>query len=384
MISPASAAAVEAAADLAGAYVHIPFCARVCPYCDFTVVAGRDEVIDRYIAALERDIASMPPWRPLDAVFVGGGTPSRVSPALLERVLTALGDRHGVVTGAEVTIEANPEDIDQAAAEALRRAGFTRISLGVQSFDDAVLADLGRLHDAQTATRAVRAAVDSEFDSVSVDLIFGSPVETAASWDHSLAAVIELEPDHVSAYSLTVEPGTLLWKRVRAGAESPDGDGQADRWERAEAALAAAGYERYEVSNHALPGHHCRYNAAVWGQGEYLAFGVGAHGFRDGVRTANVRRLDTYMDRVERGIGPVQTAEVVEGWAREQERLLLGLRRAAGVEPGEAGEALVASPAGARLVEFGVISIDGGRLRVDRPLLTDEVLRVVLSLDPPG
>jgi putative oxygen-independent coproporphyrinogen III oxidase len=384
VISPASAAAVEAAADLAGSYVHIPFCARVCPYCDFTVVAGRDDVIDRYVTALELDVASGPGWRPLDAVFVGGGTPSRLPASRLGRILEALGEKHGLAAGAEVTVEANPEDIDEAAATALREVGFTRISLGVQSFDDTVLSDLGRMHDAGTATRAVRAALAAGFESVSVDLIFGSPVETPASWDRTLAAAVELNPDHVSAYALTVEPGTVLWKQVRAGAESPDGDIQADRWERAGAVLGEAGYERYEVSNHARPGHHCRYNATVWGQGEYVAYGVGAHGFRDGVRTANVRRLDTYLDRVERGLGPVQSSEVVDGWAREQERLLLGLRRTAGAELGAGGRAFAESPAGRRLLELGIVSVAGGRIRVDRPLLTDEVLRVVLSLAAPA
>jgi coproporphyrinogen III oxidase-like Fe-S oxidoreductase len=145
-----------------------------------------------------------------------------------------------------------------------------------------------------------------------------------------------------------------------------------------ERSLGEAGYERYEVSNHARPGHHCRYNAAVWGQAEYLAFGVGAHGFRDGVRTANVRRLDTYLDRVERGFGPVQSSEVVDGWAREQERLLLGLRRTAGAELGAGGRALAESPAGRRLLELGDRQRWRRAVRVDRPLLTDEVLRVVL------
>jgi oxygen-independent coproporphyrinogen-3 oxidase len=148
--------------------------------------------------------------------------------------------------------------------------------------------------------------------------------------------------------------------------------------------LAGAGFERYEVSNHARPGHHCRYNAAVWAQAEYLAFGVGAHGYRHGVRTVNVRRLDTYIDRVERGIGPVQASDPVEGWAKEQERLFVGLRRTGGVEPGVGGRALLASEAGARLVEHGVIVLSGDRLVVSRPLLTDEVLRTVLALEPPG
>lgn len=384
MISAASVAAIDAAAGIASAYVHIPFCARVCPYCDFTVVAGRDDVTDRYLSALAVDIGSTPPWRPLDAVFVGGGTPSRVGPERLAEVLSAIRAHHGLAAGAEVTLEANPEDIGPGVAERLVEAGFTRISLGVQSFDDQVLRDLGRIHDSGQAARSVEEALGAGFSSVSVDLMFGSPVETDESWRRSLSTAVALGPHHVSTYSLTVEPGTVLWKQVRRGAEEPDPDAQADRWEIAATLLAEQGYERYEVSNHALEGHHCRYNAAVWAHAEYLAFGVGAHGFRNGVRTVNVRRLDTYIERIERGLGPVQSSDPVEGWAREQERLFVGLRRTGGVELGQGGRALVASEQGRRLLELGVIGVTEERLVIVRPLLTDEVLRAVLGTEPPA
>ncbi len=382
MISSASAASVEAAADLASAYVHIPFCARICPYCDFTVVAGRDDDVDRYVAALVRDIESTPPWRALDAVFVGGGTPSRIGPARLSRILEAIRANHGILEGAEVTLESNPEDLDYETASELVSIGFTRISIGVQSFDDLVLKALGRVHTGVQAVAATEAVLTVEFESVSIDLIFGSPAETTESWRASLQTAIDLAPQHVSAYSLTVEPGTLLWKEVRRGAAEPDADVQADRWEMATDLLGQAGYERYEVSNFARPGHHCRYNAAVWGHAEYLAFGVGAHGFRDGIRTANVRRLDTYLDRVEQGIGPIQTSDVIDGWPAEIERLFVGLRRTNGVEIGVGGEALMTSAAGVRLAEHGVIAIQENRLVVTRPLLTDEVLRTLLALSP--
>jgi putative oxygen-independent coproporphyrinogen III oxidase len=302
----------------------------------------------------------------------------------LADVLAALRSHHGLAPGAEVTLEANPEDIDPEVGRRLVEAGFNRISLGVQSFDDQVLGELGRIHDGEGAARAVAAALQAGFSSVSVDLIFGSPAETDESWRRSLATAIALGPHHVSTYSLTVEPGTVLWKQVRRGAMEPDPDVQADRWEMAEELLAAGGYERYEVSNHALPGHHCRYNAAVWAHAEYLAFGVGAHGFRGGVRTVNVRRLDTYIDRIERGLGPVQSSDPVDGWAGEQERLFVGLRRTTGVELGQGGRALVASEEGRRLLELGVIRVADDRLVVVRPLLTDEVLRTVLGIDPPA
>ncbi|MDX1448987.1 MAG: radical SAM family heme chaperone HemW [Acidimicrobiia bacterium] len=384
MISPASAAAVEAAAALRTAYVHIPFCGRVCPYCDFTVVAGRDDLADRYLAALVSEIESVIPWGPLDAVFIGGGTPSRFGPDRIERVIAALADHHGLRDAAEVTMEANPEDIDPGSAQAFHRSGVTRLSVGVQSFDDEVLVSLGRTHDSHRARAGVEAGLAAGFESVSIDLIYGTPNETDRSWEHTLRTALDIRPPHISAYSLTVEPGTVLWKEVRRGAPEPDPDVQADRWELTEQVLGDAGYERYEVSNHALPGHHCRYNAAVWAHAEYLAFGVGAHGYRDGVRTANVRRLDTYLARVSQGIGPVQSSDLVTGWAAEQERLLVGLRRAGGVVPGAGGTELLASDRGRRLLELGVIEVDGERLVVRRPLLTDEVLRAVLELDPPA
>lgn len=384
MISATSAALVEAAAGLRTGYVHIPFCARVCPYCDFTVVAGRDDVADRYLAALLAEIRSVVAWGPLDAVFIGGGTPSRFGPERIGAVIGAVADHHGLAAGVEVSMEANPEDVDAESAARFASAGVTRLSLGVQSFDDEVLHALGRAHSAARAAAATESALLAGFESVSVDLIYGTPRESDESWRSTLTTAVDLGPQHVSAYSLTVEPGTVFWRDVRRGADAPDPDVQADRWEMADAVLSDSGYERYEVSNYALPDHHCRYNAAVWGHAEYLGFGVGAHAFRDGVRTVNVRRLDTYLDRVEREIGAVQSSDVVSGWSAEQERLFVGLRRSAGVEPGVGGRALLESAAGKRLVDAGVLAVWNGRLVVARPLLTDEVLRAVLAVEPPG
>jgi putative oxygen-independent coproporphyrinogen III oxidase len=287
-----------------------------------------------------------------------------------------------LVEDAEITVEANPEDWDAELGGALVEAGFTRVSLGVQSFDPVVLADLGRVHTPDQAAEAVEAARAVGFASVSLDLIFGSPAETAASWEATLRTAVELGPDHLSTYALTVEPGTELWRRVRSGGGGPDPDVQADRWEAAQVTLSRAGLVRYEVSNHARPGHACRYNLSVWGRGEYLGFGLGAHGYRDGLRRRNVRRLDTYLQRVESGIGPVQAADRVAGWEAEQERLMLGLRRAAGVAAGPGGRRLLASPAGERLLTAGVIESRGDRIIVARPLLTDEVVRAVLAVGP--
>ena len=371
-------------ADLASqwksAYVHIPFCAQVCPYCDFAVVEGADDQMEAYIDALVAEIETEADWHTLDAVFVGGGTPSRVPVGGLKRVLDALSDRFGLADDAEVSLEANPEDWIPELSSGLVECGFNRVSFGVQSFDAVVLGALGRRHDPDQATAAIRMASASGFGSVSADLIFGHPAETAESWSASLDHVVDSGVDHVSTYSLTVEPGTVLWKDVRNGAPAPDADVQADRWEAADDRLSSAGYRRYEVSNAARPGHACRYNLSVWGQGEYLGFGLGAHGYRDGVRSRRVRRLDIYIDRARSGVGPIQATDVIEGWDKELERLMLGLRRTSGVSAGDGGAALLSSDAGERLLSAGVFEVSAERLVVTRPLLTDEVIRAVLDL----
>lgn len=374
-------------ADQAGGwrsvYLHIPFCEEVCPYCDFAVVAGRDHLVSRYGEALLTEIGSAPAWGPLDAVNFGGGTPSRMPADWLERILRELSSRFGVREGAEVSLEANPEDWTPQKAESLAAAGFNRVSLGAQSFDTEVLSYLGRRHTPAQIVGAVAAAREGGFTSVNLDLIMGSPPESASSWTGTLRRALETDPEHLSTYSLTVEPGTVLWKSVRAGACSPDPDRQAGCWEEADRECARAGLVRYEVSNAARPGHPCRYNLSVWGQGEYLGFGNGAHSFRDGRRWENLRGLDRYLDALEAGRSPNRRIELIEGWTAETERVLLGIRRTAGVRAGRAGRALWNSPRGRQLHRAGVIGLQGDRLVVERPLLTDEVSRAVLALPPP-
>jgi len=365
-----------------GAYVHIPFCRRVCPYCDFAVVAGRDDLRDRYVDALIAEIGMAEPFPggPLDAVSFGGGTPSRLTAGSLARVMEALAARFGVASDAEVSLEANPEDWDQALASGLVAAGFTRVSLGAQSFDPLVLADLGRAHTPEDARRAAGIAGGAGFTSINLDLIFGSPAETEVSWERSVAAALECGVDHLSTYALTVERGTALSKAVLGGGAAPDPDTQADRYEAMLGPVGEAGLFRYETSNHARRGHACRYNLLTWAQGEYDAFGTGAHRHRDGTRSWNVRRIDRYLERVEEGSRPESGREALEGLARDGERVVLGLRRAAGVVAGEAGSALLESRDGRRLVDAGILCERHCRLVVSRPLLGDEVSRAVLAL----
>ena len=367
-----------------GCYVHIPFCARVCPYCDFAVVAGKDDLTGRYVAALANEIDMEPPTGPLDSVFVGGGTPSRVSPDLLSGVVDRLADRFGLVDGAEVSLEANPEDWTAGVARGLRRAGINRVSFGVQSFDDEVLGELGRVHAAADGRVALGRARDAGYESISLDLIFGSPGESVGSWEATVEAAIALEPDHISTYALTVERGTELSRRVAAGMPGPDADDQADKYETARRMLTAAGLEHYEVSNYARPGHPCRYNLNTWAQGDYLAFGLGAHGHRAGIRRRNVRRFEAYLEIVEAGRRPEAGTEEVTGWSAELERVFLGVRLRHGVHAPEVGALLEDDFEGAGLMAAGKFEVVRGTIRVLDPLFTDAVARVVLDLPNPA
>jgi oxygen-independent coproporphyrinogen-3 oxidase len=377
------AAAADRFADAAAAYVHIPFCSAVCPYCDFAVVAGRDDLATRYIDALCDEIATSEPWRALDAVYFGGGTPSHLDHSLLSRAFDALVTRYGIAPDAELSLEANPEDFSSEQASRLREIGFNRVSFGAQSLDDSVLLSLGRRHRPEQIEMSVRAAREAGFDNVSLDLIYGTPGETDSSWEQSLQRTVEIDPDHISCYALTVEPGTPLGRSVGDGAPAPDPDVQADRYELAERLLASAGFDRYEVSNWSKPERECRYNLTVWAQGEYEAFGNGAHGFKKGRRYRNHRRLDAYIDRVESGRSPEAGHDVIAGWDAEIDRLFVGLRRSVGVARGTGTETLLVSDEGRALLAAGVITELDERLVVSRPLMTDAVHRSVLALNAP-
>jgi putative oxygen-independent coproporphyrinogen III oxidase len=370
-------------ATSAAAYVHIPFCSAVCPYCDFAVVAGQDHLAARYTEAVCSEIAGVNPWRPLDAVCFGGGTPNHIDPALLGRVLDTLGAKHGIAGDAEVSLEANPEDFTPEQAKRLRDIGFNRVSFGAQSFDDQVLSSLGRRHLPLQIDDSVKAARQAGFDNVSLDLIYGTPEETDSSWRSSLERGLGTNPDHVSCYALTVERGTPLDRSVRDGAEAPDPDVQADRFEAADRTLKSSGFFRYEVSNWSLPGRECRYNLTVWAQGEYEAYGNGAHGFRGGRRFRNHRRLDAYLERIESGQSALAGEDLIAGWDAEIDRLFVGLRRTVGAVSGAGTEALLASDEGRALVELGILEERDGRLIVARPLMTDAVHRSLLGLERP-
>ncbi len=286
-VSPDSPVLSDEAAAWRSAYIHIPFCARVCPYCDFAVVVGEDGSAERYVSALLAELEGMPSWDPLDAVAFGGGTPSRLAPQSLGRVVEALRAHSGLAPGCEVSIEVNPEDVTSELAHGLASIGINRVSIGAQSFEPAVLDALGRRHVPADIERAVTMMRSAGITQLNIDLIFGTPGETAGMWMASVERALAVDPDHISTYALTVERGTVLGRAVAGGAPAPDPDTQADFWEAASRVIGESGLVRYEVSNHAHPGAVARYNLSVWSGGEYIGLGMGAHSHRKGVRSWN-------------------------------------------------------------------------------------------------
>jgi putative oxygen-independent coproporphyrinogen III oxidase len=373
----------DAAAGWKSAYVHIPFCRRRCPYCDFAIVDESTESPsshDAYVNAVITEIAMEDPFGPLDAVNFGGGTPSRLDPDQIGNLVRALDTRFGIKNSAEISIEVNPEDWTDAYGAGLAFAGVNRVSLGAQSVDAELLGVLGRLHTHEQTVAAVAGARSAGMRSVSVDMIFGHPAESDASWEMTVAAVVELPIDHISSYALTVEPGTALSRDVNDGATPPDDDVQADRYIAFSEAAAAAGFDRYEVSNHARPDHVCRYNLATWANAEYLGFGLGAHDHRVGIRSRNHRRIDRYMAAVDEGVRPRLGSEWLDAEAEERDALMLGMRLAAGTPTTPSARAFAASSEGGRFIEAGVVVVDADRLTVTNPLLADAVAREALSV----
>ncbi|HEX2252269.1 MAG TPA: radical SAM family heme chaperone HemW [Thermoanaerobaculia bacterium] len=325
-----------------GIYLHVPFCSAVCPYCDFAVTVGGAAARERYVETLLAEMALVADTRDgalaaqADTVYFGGGTPTALDPEQLRRVLAGLGERLAVRLGeARIFLEANPEDVTPTAAAAWRALGVATLSLGVQSFDPAALAFLGRRHDPRRARESVATALAAGFDTVSLDLIYGLPGQDAAAWRRDLETAAALAPHHLSCYQLTVEPGTPFGKRRARGelAELPEA-AQAERFRFTHRFLADAGYPAYEVSSFAAtPAHRSRHNRKYWCHAPYLALGPSAHGFDGGRRRWwNEGRLRPWRRRVEAGEPPVAGGEVLDDAELALEALVLGLRTTAGID----------------------------------------------------
>lgn len=377
-----------------GIYVHVPFCASRCGYCDFTTYTAaelggagdragyRTAVLDE-LALAARVLDGVGAARPVSTVFLGGGTPTLLPPAELARILDGVRERFGLRPGAEVTVEANPDSVTGDDLAALAAAGGTRVSFGMQSAVPHVLATLERTHEPAAVPRVVARARDAGL-AVSLDLIYGTPGESPDDWRASLEAAVGCGPDHVSAYSLVIEPGTRMAARLRRG-EIPGTvqDDLAARYEEAEGFLAGAGYHWYEVSNWARePELACRHNLGYWHGADWWGAGPGAHSHVDGVRWWNVRHPAEYSARLAGGTSPAAGREVLDAEQRRTERVLLGVRLAEGFPVAQL-------PPGPRRAVSGLVAdglVDGsaavrGRvvLTLRGRLLADAVVRALLD-----
>jgi oxygen-independent coproporphyrinogen-3 oxidase len=363
----------------------VPFCAHRCDYCDFATWTDRAHLIDDYVDACVADLARWYGERPelpdATSVFFGGGTPSLLPPAQLTRILDAIRvDRDRV----EVTVECNPDRVSPEHFTTYVRAGVNRVSFGMQSDRPHVLQALGRTHDRDNVRRSIDAARAAGIERVNVDLIYGTPGESIADWEATLDAALELEPEHVSAYALTVEPGTPLGARVRDGeSPAPDDDDQATKYELADARLAAEGFDWYEISNWARPGEECRHNLLYWTMGEYLPIGGAAHGHLAGRRFWNVRTPERYIAAVGAGRGVEAGSETLDPAARSDEAFTLALRTRAGAPRRPGTDPVVDELAAAGLVEALSTASGRERIRLTRTgrLLANDVTLRLLALD---
>ncbi len=368
-----------------GIYVHVPFCAVRCGYCDFNTYTAEElgprggapgasratyaEAASRELALARRVLGGGPrPVPPASTVFVGGGTPTLLDPDDLGRVLREIENAFGLAEGAEVTTEANPDSVTSQGLARLREVGFTRISFGMQSAVPSVLTTLDRTHDPERIAPVVDWARSAGFEEVSLDLIYGTPGETLRDWATSLEAALACLPDHVSAYALVIEEGTAMHRQVSRGVlPEPDDDDLADKYVLADERLAAAGLEWYEVSNWARrPESRCRHNIGYWRGADWWGVGPGAHSHLAGVRWWNRRHPAAWAPPLAVGGSPAEAREVLDEETRRLERVLLELRLAEGLDAAVLDEAGRAAVPG--LVDDGLL--DPGRAATGRLVLT--------------
>jgi putative oxygen-independent coproporphyrinogen III oxidase len=367
-----------------GLYVHVPFCASRCGYCDFNTYTStelgdsvrRESFAEVLVQELAYARESLGP-RSVPTVFVGGGTPTLLGAAGLTRVLDGVREHFDLADDAEVTTEANPDSVDESMLASLRDAGFTRISFGMQSSAPHVLAVLDRTHTPGASVAAAQAARRVGFEHVNLDLIYGTPGESDDDVRRSVGDALEAGVDHVSAYALIVEEGTPLARRVSRGdIAEPDDEAMAERYLLIDDLLSAAGFAWYELSNWSRPGGICRHNLVYWHDAEWWGVGPGAHSHVDGQRWWNVKHPRTYADRIAEGRSPAHDREVLSAEQVAMERLMLGLRLAGGVPVSQLRRPERAVPE----VEAGLLdrrSFDEGRLTLTRAgrLLADRVIR---------
>ena len=356
-------------------YVHVPFCARRCVYCDFSIAVRSRVPVDEYVNGLQRELSlrHRDSRFHLTTLYLGGGTPSKLGADGVARVLDVMRRSAELTADAEVTIEANPEDVSPESAAAWMRAGVNRVSLGVQSFDDTVLSWMHRTHDAAQARRAIETLRDAGLTNLSIDLIFAMPADVVRSWIRDVEEALSLRLPHLSVYGLTVEPHTPLgrWVDRAAVREAPEESFEREFLE-AHARLTAAGMTHYEVSNYAIAGRESRHNLAYWRRASYAGLGPSAHEFDGVARRWNVAPYAAWVDRLSRGVSSVEDSESLTESHRRQEETYLSLRTLQGV-PSDAIEPTLK----ARMVDAGWVSESGGiaRLTPDGWLRLDSIAR---------
>jgi putative oxygen-independent coproporphyrinogen III oxidase len=345
-------------------YIHVPFCARRCSYCDFAIAVRRQVPSAEYVAAVLRDWElwqDEPVWDgspEIETIYLGGGTPSRLAPDAITALLQGICRHRRVRPGAEVTLEANPDDVTAESATAWREAGVNRVSLGVQSFDPIVLQWMHRTHTAHQVPRAVELLRQAGIDNLSLDLIFGLPGELERDWAFDLRSAFRLQPEHLSLYGLTVEPLTPLGRWTQRGEVATlDEERYALEFLEAHAALASHGYEHYEVSNAGRPGCRARHNSSYWTRAPFIGLGPAAHSGFGAERRWNVREWAQYERIIAGGRSPLESRELLEPVAVELEELYLGLRTAEGV-----GRERVPEEHRERWIEAEWARLDGARL----------------------
>lgn len=368
------------------AYVHVPFCAHHCGYCDFAVVAGKDHLIDSYLNALAAELATLGQPRPVQTMFLGGGTPTYLDPSRLERLLTNVTRWLPLAPDHEFSVEANPGTLDAEKVAVLAAFGVNRISLGAQTFHPHLLSILERDHRPADVARAV-SIVREKIAQLSLDLIFGVPGQTLEEWKADLRAALALEPDHVSTYGLTYEKGTRLWKqRQRHEIQALGEEAELEMYVHALDTLEAAGFEQYEISSHARPGRRCRHNQVYWANEAYYGFGLGAARYIGGRRELNRRDIQGYIKRVLAGESPLLQSEVLSPEERARETLALQLRRAEGIHRHTFREQTgfdldsLAGPTLKKHIDQGFLADDGASVRLTRrgKCVADSVIRNLL------
>jgi len=320
--------------DAAGLYVHIPFCHRKCGYCDFNSYALSGEIVSAFVDALHQEIERCPyAGVRVPTVFFGGGTPTFLDGETLARLLEHLHQRFAIDASAEITIEANPGSVNRKQLCILRRAGFNRLSFGVQSFDADELKRMDRIHTPQDVLRGVDEARTAGFNNLNLDLIFALPDQTLSRWESNLKQAVALCPEHLSLYALMLEPNTRFYHLYQKGKlRLPDEETQVAMFRLAQHLTREAGYRQYEISNYALPGYECRHNLIYWHNLPYLGFGPGAVSFFEGRRWTNIKHPREYVRRVHAGESLELESEHLTGWASVAETIMLGLRLLDGID----------------------------------------------------